>query len=197
MANRISTIHDGSEPFQWRYINTKFNAAYDASRGLSVDNLINNRRWIKGPEFLWEAESMWPSSVAKLEPIPESDSEVKRAAKSYSTHVESTESMTKLIFSKFSNWKKLQKAVAWMLRYKEWIMEKVKKKDGGSNKAMTERITVEEMQKAEHCIISCVQKEKFAEEISTLRSVRSVKNRVLCSDLILSFLITCFVLEGV
>ena len=175
VANRISTIHDGSEPFQWRYINTKFNPADDASRGLSVDNLINNRRWIKGPEFLWEAESMWPSSVAKLEPIPESDSEVKRATKSYSTHVESTESMTKLIFSKFSNWKKLQKAVAWMLRYKEWIIEKVKKRDGGSNKAKNERITVEEMQKAEHCIISCVQKENFAEEIRTLRSARSAK----------------------
>ena len=163
------------EPFQWRYINTKLNPADDAPRGLYVDNLIKGRRWIKGPEFLREAESMWPSSVAKLEPMPESYSEVKRAAKSYSTHVESTESMTKLIFSKFSNWKKLQKAVAWMLRYKAWIMERVWKKDGGSNKAKTGRITVEEMQKAEHCIISCVQKENFAEEINRLRSVRSVK----------------------
>ena len=175
VANRIATIHDGSEPFQWRYINTKFNPADDAVRGLSVDNLINNSRWVKGSEFLWEAESMRPSSVAKLEPIPESDSEVKRAAKSYSIHVDFTKGMTNLFFSKFSNWKKLQKSAAWMLRYKEWIMERVWKKEGGTNKAKTGRITVEEMQKAEHCIISCVQKENLAEEINRLRSVQSVK----------------------
>ena len=44
VANRISIIHDGSEPCQWRYINTKLNPADDASRGLSVEKLLNNKR---------------------------------------------------------------------------------------------------------------------------------------------------------
>ena len=43
--------------------------------------------------------------------------------------MEMTKGMTNIFFSKFSNWKKLQKAVAWMLRYKEFIMRKAQKGD--------------------------------------------------------------------
>eukprot|EP00112_Aurelia_sp_Birch-Aquarium-sp1_P012064 Seg2533.1 transcript_id=Seg2533.1/GoldUCD/mRNA.D3Y31 product="hypothetical protein" protein_id=Seg2533.1/GoldUCD/D3Y31 len=95
VANRIATIHDGSEPDQWRYVDTKLNPADDASRGLSVDNLLSNTRWIKGPEFLWETELTWPKCDAVLGEIPEGDDEVKKAMHSYSTHVEMTEGMTK------------------------------------------------------------------------------------------------------
>jgi len=175
VANRISMIHDGSEPCQWRYINTKLNPADDASRGLSVDKLLNNRRWIKGPEFLWKTESMWPNCTEELGPIPDSDHEVKKTVQSYSIQIKPAEGMTQLFFSKFSNWKKLQKAVAWMLRYKEWMMKKVLKRDADSVQVTKERITVEEMQKAEHCIITCVQKENFVEELGMLMSGRTVK----------------------
>ena len=88
MANRISTSHDGSKPDQWRYVDTRFNPADDASRGLSVDNLPSNTRWTKGPEFLWKAESMWPKYDAVFGEIPEGDDEVKRTMHSYSTNVD-------------------------------------------------------------------------------------------------------------
>ena len=64
---------------------------------------------------------MWPNFTVELGPITDSDEEDKRIIQSYSIHVKTTEGMTQLFFSKFSNWKKLQKAVAWMLRYKEWM----------------------------------------------------------------------------
>ena len=101
VANRISTIHDGSEPDQWRYVDTKLDPADDASRSLSVDNLLSNTRWIKGPEFLWKAESIWPKCDAVLGEIPEGDDEVKRTMHSYSTSVEATKGMTN-IFSQSS-----------------------------------------------------------------------------------------------
>lgn len=170
VANRISTIHDGSKPDQWRYVDTKLNPADDASRGLSVDSLLNNTRWIRGPQFLWQSESAWPEYHAVLGEVPQDDSEVKKAMHAYSAHVEQTDGMTNILFSKFSNWKKLQKAVAWLIRYRKWLMRKA---HGGS--MMKGRITVEEMRKAERCIVSCIQEESFAEELSMLRSGRSVK----------------------
>ena len=62
VANRISAIHDGSKPDQWRYVDTKLNPADDASRGISIDNLLNNTRLMKGPDFYGSLKD-----VAKLQ----------------------------------------------------------------------------------------------------------------------------------
>ena len=39
VANHVAMIHDPSCPFQWRYVNTQFNPADDAERGVSADPL--------------------------------------------------------------------------------------------------------------------------------------------------------------
>ena len=62
-----------------------------------------------------------------------------------------------------------------MLRYKEWIRDKVQKRDTDNDKMKNDRITAEGMQKAERCIISCVQKKTIVEEVSMLKSGQSVK----------------------
>ncbi|XP_049918294.1 uncharacterized protein LOC126401218, partial [Epinephelus moara] len=54
VANRISTIRRATDVSQWRYIHTTQNPADEASRGLTMDHLLTNRRWIEGPEFLWK-----------------------------------------------------------------------------------------------------------------------------------------------
>ena len=117
---------------------------------------------------------MWPNSTVELGAIPDNEDEVKGAIHSDSTHVEPTAGMTKLFFSKFSNWTKLQKAIAWMIRYTEWIIKTFHNRDTDNDKVKNERITVEEMQKAKRCITSCVQKENFIEELRMLKSGRSI-----------------------
>ena len=52
VSNRLTVIHEHSEPSQWRYVNSEFNPADDASRGLTVDAMIQNSRWLSGPDFL-------------------------------------------------------------------------------------------------------------------------------------------------
>lgn len=59
VANRITTIHDGSRPNQWIYVETGSNPADDASRGLFAEEFIQNKRWMNGPAFLWEKEDHW------------------------------------------------------------------------------------------------------------------------------------------
>lgn len=51
VANRLAVIHEGSQPSNWRYINTKVNPADYASRGLSANGLIMQENWIKAPSF--------------------------------------------------------------------------------------------------------------------------------------------------
>ena len=61
VANRIAKIQDATETSQWRYVNTSFNPADDASRGLTADELLGTCRWLNGPEFLWKSREYWPS----------------------------------------------------------------------------------------------------------------------------------------
>ena len=62
VANRVAKICEISSPSHWRHIPTQLNPVDDASRGLSADELINNRRWLSGPDFLWKPETHWPTS---------------------------------------------------------------------------------------------------------------------------------------
>ena len=77
VANRISVIRDSSDKSAWRYVDSPNNPADDASRGLTIKELVNNSRWVHGPSFLQENESHWPSIDEALQTIPSDDPEVK------------------------------------------------------------------------------------------------------------------------
>ena len=64
VANRLSVIHDGSTPRQWRKVGTKENPSDDVSRGLNGFHMISSDHWKRGPEFLWQDESAWPTNPA-------------------------------------------------------------------------------------------------------------------------------------
>ena len=66
VANRISVIHDGSSPVQWRHVSSDVNPADDASRGLGAQEMITRERWKRGPEFLWQEEEAWPSAPDEM-----------------------------------------------------------------------------------------------------------------------------------
>ena len=82
MANRITVIHEGSDPEQWKYVPTKSNPVDDASRGMSADDLLQSKRWINGPEFLLQTSDTWPKWTDDVTGIPEDDVEVKRMIQS-------------------------------------------------------------------------------------------------------------------
>lgn len=51
VANILEVIQEGSQPSNWRYINTKVNPADYSSRGKSAYSLIMQENWIKAPSF--------------------------------------------------------------------------------------------------------------------------------------------------
>jgi hypothetical protein len=178
VANRISKIHDASEPTQWKYVNTKLNPADDASRGLTAEEIVQNKRWLKGPEFLWQPNELWRSQHQPTAQNMDNDPELKREATTLAATTENVDPMHRR-FEKFSTWKGLKKAIAHVIRYKNRLRTKVQRRKNGET-AQADRketkinpITIDELNNAERVILEIVQSSNFPKEISTLEGQQS------------------------
>nr|XP_039251003.1 uncharacterized protein LOC120328550 [Styela clava] len=67
VANRVQQIHDLSKSDTWFYIDSSANPSDDASRGISARELLYDSRWLRGPEFLWQQDQSWKSSLYKAD----------------------------------------------------------------------------------------------------------------------------------
>ncbi|XP_047499508.1 uncharacterized protein LOC125045957 [Penaeus chinensis] len=111
VANRLTTIHEGSNVEDWHYIASDLNPADLASRGMhgNCDEKIS--RWFQGPEFLNKPMSEWPESRNfKCTIIPdEMASKVVHATviKEYSFMSSST--------NRYSTWTKLKRIAGWVI----------------------------------------------------------------------------------
>ena len=73
VANCVQQIRNHSEPSQWRHIVSSENPADMASRGVTVQDLLNRSVWLSGPEFLWKNTDL------ESHELPLNDPEVKKA----------------------------------------------------------------------------------------------------------------------
>ncbi|XP_067045500.1 uncharacterized protein [Acropora muricata] len=75
VANRVCEIRSVSQPSQWRYCPSILNPADDASRGLTVHQLLTSERWFSGPAFLLNPKEEWPND--DIDTLSDSDPEIK------------------------------------------------------------------------------------------------------------------------
>ena len=167
VANRLAIIHDGSDPEQWRYIDTTSNPADDASRGLHARQLSSSSRWIQGASFLWQNEISWLVKP-RIDEIPDDDVELKKKVQSFAVNDEKHGSVISLMFLKFSDWMRLKRAIAWILRFKQWMQIKVQ--SAANPLVRTGHLTVEEIRQAEKCILWHVQRDAYEDEMKKLKS---------------------------
>ncbi|XP_073230045.1 uncharacterized protein [Porites lutea] len=172
VANRITTIHEGSRPDQWNYVDTDSNPADDASRGLSAEDIIHQSRWINGPPFLWEAEDRWPKRPEISVEIKEDDPEVKRERKTFSIASTVEADFLNRAVQSCSSWYKLKKLMAWILRYRSNLLRECR-----TAKVLVSEIpspiSVEEMHSAEIEVLKYVQRQCFREELACLQGKES------------------------
>ena len=172
VANRVATIREVSPPTQWRYVNTSCNPADDASRGLTAESFLQERRWLRGPQFLWLPEENWPEKPAGISTeVEEDDPEVKRTSKTFATVGSDNSRLVTEVFGRISSWYRLKKFVAWIMRYKRNLKAQcVNRRNGGSTVSQTKDaitpLSIEEMRYAETEVLKQVQKESFSEELS-------------------------------
>ena len=53
-SNRLTIIRSTSSPSEWRCVSRDDNQVDDASKGLKLEQLTKNGRWLNGPAFLWK-----------------------------------------------------------------------------------------------------------------------------------------------
>lgn len=70
---------------------------------------------------------------------------------------------------RYSNWYKLKRAVAWLIRFKKWIMNR------RTGLKLNENLSVEEIKLALLEIMKHIQKSVFSHEIDTLQRCQTLK----------------------
>lgn len=161
VANRLAIIHESTTDNQWKYIDGKQNPADLASRGVQAFQLQQNSHWFQGPEFLWKDEEEWPKNSTETT-LPSNDVEVKKLVNTISV---SEQKGFDRVLSHFSNWDKLKRITAWLLKYIDFLKAKVKARKcdtlvGKTLKECTKcpLLTVDIIRRAEDAIIRHVQK---------------------------------------
>ena len=180
VGNRLSVIHDNSAPYQWRHVSSEHNPADEISRGLTVDEMRTNSKWLNGPQFLRKKRECWPRDPTVHQPeLSDDDQEIKRDSQSCSqslTHHRHPDVLSSLM-ERYSSWERLRKAVAWLLRFVTWFVERYSQSSVNAKPQSSLDgellLTVDEVQEAERAIIKQVQRFSFPEVIQALRRISS------------------------
>ena len=185
VANRVTEIREVTSPDQWRHCPGRVNPADDASRGLNPQKLSSQHRWWRGPDFLWETEDCWPS--AKYEEVPDSDPEVRASTNvhpvSVRTHhgdnstddcnktsstLEDGHGGLKKLMESCGSWPVLQRRVAWIVRFCQWIAN-------GRVASSTGPLTLQELSQSTQAIVRIVQNECFPQDVKEVSQNKEVK----------------------
>lgn len=63
VANRVKIIKQLSDPNKWNHVRSECNPADSISRGISPKEIVQNRLWWNGPEWLSLPQEQWPTPV--------------------------------------------------------------------------------------------------------------------------------------
>ena len=174
VTNRLAVIRDVSSPAQWRYVDSASNPADDASRGQAADNFIANPRWFHAPAFLWKGRDEWPESPPGFDGRLEADPEVKKIVSV--AVVQPGGDPLERLFSHYSVWYRLVRAVAWIIRLKHCLLVRCRKMLGsGSVPEIQKRLAVQELQSAEKAIVASIQRSEFAADLASLEENGAVR----------------------
>ncbi|XP_056603915.1 uncharacterized protein LOC130420572 [Triplophysa dalaica] len=170
VANRISKIHERSEPCQWRHIDSALNPADDVSRGMNMGEFMSNEQWVSGPHFLRLGEEHWPAQPI-INDLPE-EAEIKRIKEVYAASVKPNQVMENAVdrlLERYSSWHRLKRATAILLRVKALL----RKRASGN---LSDPITVSELQHAELAILKYIQTASFGSSQVKTSSLLKLKS---------------------
>ena len=172
VANRIATIQAGSSPLQWKNVGTAHNPADIASRGISPSCLASCTSWLKGPDFLWKDEDAWPVIPIGLPSTTPVDPELLKVHQVNCTNTFDTASDKVTLYrllTHYSSWSRLRRAVAYLLRLKQFLLTKSK---NGITKNMfsSQYLSVEEFRASTLAIVKLVQIKYFHKELNSLKN---------------------------
>ncbi|XP_078051367.1 uncharacterized protein LOC144477514 [Augochlora pura] len=156
VANRVTEIQDKTNVENWRHVPTTENPADLISRGQTPEEFLQSSIWYHGPKWLQEDSSNWPvweGAVPSI--IPEQKTAICLA----------TTSLDISFLERFSSWTRMQRVIAYCLRWRSSNKEK------GA-------ISAPELKIARDSIIRVLQRVYFADEIRCLAKGQTVKGKL-------------------
>ena len=157
-SNRLTAIREHTSPSHWRYVPSKDNPADDASKGMKIEPLFQNGRWMNGLEFLGKEENHWPQMIT-VPQMKDNDPEVRKETCAYTTAT--TDDVLGSLIENYSTWWKLLRAIAWLIRFKNFLRNK---------STSNEHLSVSEIQEAERVIVQHIQKTSFPKSYQIIES---------------------------
>ncbi|XP_050309035.1 uncharacterized protein LOC126745307 [Anthonomus grandis grandis] len=172
VAHRVSLVQDLTSDCVWRYIKSSENPADMLSRGLFSQDILKSGFWFHGPKFL---NSMDLNLKAFDTPSKETNLPEERKV---NLHVVETFSSRQSefwhdLFLKFSSFSRLQRVIAYILRFIHNSKNKLSRSDGA--------LTVTELSSVLQLIVQILQKKYFSKEICELKSNKPLSNKNLIS----------------
>lgn len=156
VSNRVTKINELSSFQDWHHVRSKENPADLISRGVSAKRLAESAIWWTGPKFLLDPTRPWVQKSAdtlcakiELQPL------VTRDERDYS------------LIDKYSSFQKLQRIMAYCLRFKRNSLGKKADRTVG-------HLTLNELKHAHNQIIRMIQQQHFSRELNQLKSEGTV-----------------------
>ncbi|CAK1582087.1 unnamed protein product [Parnassius mnemosyne] len=154
VANRVSTILECLEPYQWSHIQSKQNPADCASRGLRPPELLQSFLWQNGPELLKEKII------------------TQNKSKHFETNLEEIKVLMVTIedefWSRYSSLNKLLRVIAYCRRFLDLLKPK-------EERHINRILTKDEINQARETCIKESQRASFTEEIKALKRKERIK----------------------
>ena len=180
VGNRISMIHQLSHPSQWNHVPGKENPADLITRGRTPQQLQEEVAWFHGPEFLHSYKSEWKTKECQEE-LSADDPEVRVDRAVVYAHVVNAGDVKPdhpldQMLDHYSDWYRLKRAVAWLIRVKDALHHKVKK--------IKTRLTVQEVKSAEVVLVKHVQGQFYKKEMECLKKEKPVASSSSLIDLL-------------
>lgn len=110
VANRISRIIEITDPINWHHVDSEYNPADLASRGVLPQDLIGNVLWWHGPSWLQNVSDNWPISHTLQNPDIALERKTIRVHFSYFQNFED-------ILERFSSFSKALRVISFIYRF--------------------------------------------------------------------------------
>ncbi|XP_052854759.1 uncharacterized protein LOC128263703 [Drosophila gunungcola] len=157
VANRVTKITQSTKAEKWSHVQSEHNPADLASRGVALQELVDNPLWWHGPAWLQKPRSQWPSQ-GDNSPATELE---KRPLKSHVATIPSED-----FLDRFSKFDKALRVLAYVNRF----IQRCKKQATPSDK----HLLAAEISAAERLLILNTQRRDFSHDYHCFSEKRSV-----------------------
>lgn len=164
VANRVKQVTLTMPPDCWHYVKTTENPADCASRGISVEDLLNKNIWWHGPSWLSETTQQKLTTLTKKQLFTTVEELKKTKQTNLITKSNETDLISGLLY-KHSNLDKATRILAWVLRALKHDSIKLP------------YLTIEEIRNAKLRFINYIQAIEFADELKSLKTKGKVESK--------------------